>query len=187
MSPLLTSLIDIAREAGRRILTCYNEPSSVDYKADNSPVTCADRLAHDTIVTALKLQLPDIPAISEEDADPARSMPHRFFLVDPLDGTKEFIKHSGEFTVNIGLIESGRPVAGVVHVPVSDLTYASQRGDGAWKIHCDGSPLRISVASPQTTLRFVASRDHAAPRTAARLARFPDAECLSIGSSLKFL
>src|SRR5690606_37397680 len=103
-----------------------------------------------------------------------------------LDGTKEFVKRTGTFTVNIGLIENGQQVAGVIHVPARDETYWGSVGNGAWKQVGAADPQPIACIAPSGRLRFVASRDHAGPESAALLSRFPDSECLSIGSSLKF-
>ncbi|MES9968098.1 MAG: 3'(2'),5'-bisphosphate nucleotidase CysQ, partial [Sedimenticola sp.] len=118
----IEQLIDIARQAGDAILDIYNSDFSVQEKADNSPLTEADLAAHTLITARLAEMTPEIPLLSEESADIAyetRSGWNRYWLIDPLDGTKEFIKRNGEFTVNIALIDDGQPVMGVVHVPVT--------------------------------------------------------------------
>lgn len=185
---MIDQIQKIAEEAGQAILHFYGQPLTVDAKADDSPLTQADIASHKLIVAALTRQFPDIPVVSEEDEDTQGFDPKtpRWFVVDPLDGTKEFIKQTGSFTVNIGLIENGIPVAGVVHVPVSGRTYGACSQTGAWRMDRDGVREKISVSPASSKLRIVASRDHAGPEVKALLARFPDAECLSIGSSLKF-
>jgi 3'(2'), 5'-bisphosphate nucleotidase len=134
--------IHIAIKAGGAILEVYNREDfetsiELSRKDDDSPLTAADRAAHKTITEALTAEYPDIPILSEEGRDipyAERSRWDRFWLVDPLDGTKEFIKRNGEFTVNIALIEGGRPVLGVVYVPVRDLLYYGREGMGAFKL-----------------------------------------------------
>ena len=126
----------IATDAAQRILDVYNSPFAVEHKEDKSPLTQADRAAHELICARLAVLTPDIPVLSEESAKidyAVRVAWSRYWLVDPLDGTKEFIKRNGEFTVNIALIENGQPVLGVVQVPVTGVLYLGVRGQGAWK------------------------------------------------------
>lgn len=201
MSPLssdLAALLDAARavavEAGRAVLDHYVRPSPVDYKADDSPLTQADRASHALVVERLGALTPEIPVLSEED-DPGayadRAGWARFWCVDPLDGTKEFVKKTGEFTINVALVEDGRPVLGVVHVPVLGRTYTAARGLGAFRQDGKAMPARIRVrrADPHR-LTVVASRDHAGPEVAAILhamgAAGVEVESASMGSSLKF-
>ena len=194
MSDLLTHALDAARAGGRAILGYYKQPLPHDVKADDSPLTQADLAAHRAILDRLTAATPDIPVLSEE-SDPgdlaARSSWRRFWCVDPLDGTKEFIKATtGEFTVNIALVEDGEPVLGVVHVPVQDATYFAADGL-AWKQTGDAEPARIATrALPDRQLVVVASRDHAGPEVAAFLDRATldgrEVESASMGSSLKF-
>lgn len=198
---VLSEVIDIARQAGRRILEVYARGDhGVELKQDNSPLTEADRLANELIVAALAKLTPRVPVLSEESAQvPFAQRKHwqRFWLVDPLDGTREFIKRNGEFTVNIALIEEGRPMMGVVHVPVADQTYSGlvpgeAVAAGAWKQSKDQTAVHIAV-SPlrpgQKKLRVVASRSHRDPRLDQLLLRlttdFPELELVSMGSSLK--
>lgn len=187
-------IIAIAREAGRVILHHYETESAVDYKSDDSPLTQADRASHRVIVDRLRTAFPEIPVLSEES--PAEEVADRrdwsrFWLVDPLDGTKEFIKKTGQFTVNIALIDEGAPVLGVVHVPAQEVTYFAQRGAGAFRQDGDGAPreIRVSEAAPER-LVVVASRDHAGPEVAAILeaiaASGVEVASASMGSSLKF-
>ncbi len=184
---MLTTLREIAEAAGVEALRFYGKPLTVDAKADDSPLTQADLASHRLITTRLKAAFPEIAIVSEEDGerDAATLTAKRFFVVDPLDGTKEFIKQTGSFTVNIGLVENGRPVAGIVHVPVTGVTYGGDR-QGAWKAEKNADPSPIKISAAPERLRIVASRDHAGPEVKALLTKFHDAECLSIGSSLKF-
>ena len=185
---MIEILHPIAESAGREILKFYRQPLTVDAKADNSPLTQADVASHRYIVAALAEAFPGIPVVSEEDGQRDESIlsAPRWFVVDPLDGTKEFIKQTGSFTVNIGLIEAGVPTVGIVHVPVSGLTYGASPETGAWKQAVGEDRQTIQTQPAPAGLRIVASRDHAGPEVKALLARFPESECLSIGSSLKF-
>ena len=188
---------EAAEEAGRAILALYGRPLPVDLKADDSPLTQADLAAHRAITA--RLAQSNLPVLSEE-GDPEmadRRGWRRFWCVDPLDGTKEFVKGSkapqaasGEFTVNIALIEDGVPVLGVVHVPVHGVTYWAA-GGVAWKQTGASEAARISARpAPDGALTIVASRDHAGPEVAAILDRVEAdgrrVESASMGSSLKF-
>ena len=185
---MIDQLEAIAAAAGIEILKFYGRKFTVDAKADDSPLTQADLASHRFITAALAEAFPDIPVVSEEDEerDEAIMNASRWFLVDPLDGTKEFIKETGSFTVNIGLIEAGVPRVGIVHVPVSGKTYGASAESGAWLRERGGEREAIAVSPATNPLRIVASRDHAGPEVTALLGRHPEAECLSIGSSLKF-
>jgi 3'(2'), 5'-bisphosphate nucleotidase len=181
----------LARDAGRRILEIYRTEFTVTRKADRSPVTEADHAAQAIILAGLARLAPDVPVLAEESAEvPYRQRAGwtRFWLVDPLDGTKEFVGRNGEFTVNIALIERGAPVLGVVHVPVPDLTYAACRGGGAYKRTGAGAPTAIRAARYDGSRppRVVASRSHARRADAEFLARLGPHELRAIGSSLKF-
>jgi len=196
---LLDSLLEIAREAGRTTLEWYGKETPVEWKADDSPLTLADRAAHVAIVRALPAVLPSVPIVSEE-SDPAQhtaeGLGDLFWLVDPLDGTKEFIKQSGEFTLNIALVHEKRPVAGVVHVPVTGTSWIawcpprSAPGEGeAWahRVEKDGRRSRIRTRrANMSRLTVIASRDHAGPIVEAFIARLRGADTTSMGSSLKF-
>ncbi|TVP42903.1 MAG: 3'(2'),5'-bisphosphate nucleotidase [Gemmatimonadales bacterium] len=184
----------IAREAGLVILGHYGAGSPVEIKPDDSPLTQADRSSHRLIVDRLQAAFPGLPVLSEESAAGEivdRRSWDRFWLVDPLDGTREFLRQTGEFTVNIALIEGGKPVLGVVHVPAQDVTYFAREGEGAFRRDGDGEPRRIRVgAASAQRLVVVASRDHAGPEVAAILAAIAasgvEADSTSMGSSLKF-
>lgn len=188
---MIDSIRKIATEAGEAILKHFHAevPADIDYKADDSPLTMGDRASHEAICKGLAELTPDIPVLSEE----SESIPYderrqwkKFWLVDPLDGTKEFIKRTGDFTVNIALIENGEPILGVVHAPVLGVTYFAEKGTGAFKATSRGES-RISVRSSNAdALCIVASKDHAGPQVAAMLEKLPGAELTSMGSSLKF-
>jgi 3'(2'), 5'-bisphosphate nucleotidase len=189
--PSLDRLVDLARRAGREILAHYASPIAVERKADDSPLTRADRASHAIIVHELECWDPSIPVLSEEGDLPDAARRHewtRFWLVDPLDGTKEFIKRNGEFTVNLALVDRGVPVMGVVCAPALDLLYAAARGLGAWKSD-GGAPLhRIFSRRPEpgAPVRIVESRSHPSAELEAYLATLPVADRLKVGSSIKF-
>jgi 3'(2'), 5'-bisphosphate nucleotidase len=162
----------------------------VDVKNDSSPLTDADRASHDLLMELLPAIIPGVPVISEESESSAHHSTHgadRFWLVDPLDGTKEFLKGTGEFTVNVALVEKGHPVIGVVNAPVLGLMYFADLQSGAFRRNHNQAPVRLRVQrSIPERLRVVASKDHAGPLVKAMLDRLPDAELKSMGSSLKF-
>jgi len=187
----LVRLSGIAIEAGRATLGHYHDGMSVDRKADRSPVTAADRAAHAIIERALSEWDPAIPVISEEGDIPpfeVRRAWRRFWLVDPLDGTKEFIQRNGEFTVNIALIEDGVPVLGVIYAPALDLLYYAGAGLGSWKRQAGGEPARITSRPPlpQHALRVAESRSHPSKELEQYLSTLIVAERVPAGSSLKF-
>ena len=178
----------LALEAGRTIMTFYRDGTPVETKADSTPVTEADRAADGLIVTGLQAATPDIPVISEESTstDPAPAG-GRFWLVDPLDGTREFIARTGEFTVNIALIEDGRPVLGVLHAPVQDETYVADGQGEAVRIVGNGRPQAIRARPvPAEGSAVVASRLHRDAETDAYIASLGPAQTVSAGSALKF-
>ncbi len=185
-------VIRIAREAGAAILEVYNGPDfNVEHKDDNSPLTAADQAAHHVIADGLAALTPDIPVLSEEGRDipyAERSRWERFWLVDPLDGTKEFIKRNGEFTVNIALIEDGRPRFGVVYAPALDALYVGDVGVGAWKQVDDGerTPLQVRAPGAGEGHAVVKSRSHPSGELAEYLETIQVADSVPVGSSLKF-
>lgn len=182
-----TLLMELAVAAGNAILEVYERsgPVSVSSKSDDSPLTDADRRSHEVIMDGLARLSPGCPVVSEEDNGRLVDAPV-FWLVDPLDGTKEFVKKTGEFTVNIALIEHGVPTAGVVHAPVLRRTWVTV-GEGAEVRDDSGATtLRVSRPADVAAPRLVASRDHAGLQVAALLARLPGSTTLSMGSSLKF-
>ena len=179
----------------------YNQPlGSVVSKSDNSPLTEADLVSHQIITTELAALLPHYPTLSEEAADIAfdqRGLWAQFWLVDPLDGTKEFIKRNGEFTVNIALIDNGEPVLGVVYAPVLGVCYFAARGVGAFVQRGitdsgngmvtapEAQPIRTQTHCEDETIKVVASRSHSDARTETLLKQLGAYECISMGSSLK--
>lgn len=191
MTELLRKLTEIAREAGTIILSYYAKTHlEVQTKDDKTPLTMADMASHDHIVTRLKQEFENIPIISEEGEIPSlekRKDWKEFFLVDPLDGTKEFIKKTDEFTVNIALLRDGVPVAGVIFAPAKDLLYYAQEGQGSWKVAKDGHPVRIySTETPPDQLRVVHSRSHLSDSTKKFMEDLGVVHGVGMGSSLKF-
>ncbi len=185
---LLDEVVAIAEEAGRTIMTIYARDFSVEEKADKSPLTEADQAAHDLISERLASLLDGVPILSEEDTEgfPGPDAAGRYWLVDPLDGTKEFIKKNGEFTVNIALIEGVGPVLGVVYAPAIDALYYAADGIGAWKRSASQKARPIEVAGErEAAWRVVGSRSHASGGMADWLARLGEHEMVPMGSSLK--
>ncbi len=181
-------LLDLAERAGREILLHYEGDIVVTEKADHSPVTIADQSAEALILAALKELIPDVPVVAEElhASGETPEVSSRFLLVDPLDGTKEFISRNGEFTVNIALIEEGRPRLGVVHLPATGVSYWTS-GDGAFRREKGGRPepihcRRVSEGEPVVV---VASRSHRDAQTEEFIAGLNVKEIVSAGSSLK--
>jgi 3'(2'),5'-bisphosphate nucleotidase len=201
MRPILEGVIEAAHEAGREICRVYRAGFDVRMKADASPVTAADHAAERVIVEHLARLAPGVPVVAEEGvaAGQIPTVGERFFLVDPLDGTREFVSGNGEFTVNIALVEHGAPTLGVVYAPVTSVLYA---GDTTvpravrMRIEADASAGARAAASRETIgvrapppdgkLIAVASRSHRDPATDAYLARFTIAKIVSVGSALKF-
>jgi 3'(2'), 5'-bisphosphate nucleotidase len=190
---LRAGVIDLAREAGRATMVYYDGavPVGVREKDDRSPVTLADEVAHDILLAGLGRLDPATPVVSEE-AEAAgyetRRGWRRFWLVDPLDGTKEFIKRRAEFTVNVALIEDGEPVFGVVLAPALDLLYWAVKGGGAWREEKGGAAERIysTAPAPGTPLTVVESLSHPSPELEEYLKTIPVARRVKAGSSLKF-
>src|SRR5688572_7614384 len=196
MIPLLQSLIYTAQRAGGAIMAVYAQGFTVREKADASPVTIADEAAEKIILADLAVISPGVPVVAEE-AVAAGKVPviaDRFFLVDPLDGTREFVSHRDEFTVNVALVEDGESVLGVVFAPARrELYWGDVRAGKAGHIDADpdgtmpsmGTPI-LARTPPARGITAVASRSHRTPETDAYLANYPVAEFRSIGSSLKF-
>ena len=186
----LAWLVDIATVASTAIMSHYGQ-TAARLKADGSPVTEADLEANYMICDALALWDPSVPVVSEESGVPAwveRENWRRFWLVDPLDGTKEFLKGNGEFTVNIALIDDGLPVMGVVVAPALGRTYSAGSGLGSWRRSGDGIVERLQTIPPDPTrpLRVVGSRSHGRDADLALLGDARVAARVSMGSSLKF-
>jgi len=189
LSSLLEPVTRLAEEAGQKILAIYNTDFSVSEKEDSSPLTEADMAAHDAIVDGLERLTPGVPVLSEESATlpyAVRSTWQRYWLVDPLDGTREFVKRNGEFTVNIALIEAGVPVLGVVHVPVSGVSYTGCRGRGAFRQDAGAAAQPIHVrALGGGPLMVVGSRSHRGDSLNRFLEHIGEHEMIGMGSSLK--
>lgn len=193
LAALLPDVVALAEAAGADIMAIYNAgPTAVMHKADDSPLTAADLAAHVRIVAGLQQLTPDIPVVSEEGCVPDEGARAAlvFWLVDPLDGTKEFVARNGEFTVNIALIERGRPVLGVVTVPAQNVSYWGSVGVGAYRRHAgEAVAQRLHVAVPReagSPLRVMASKHHFHEDTRTLIARMGAHELVQAGSSLKF-
>ncbi len=181
----------LAAVASTRILEIYATAFGITAKSDDSPLTTADLAAHHIIVAGLRQLTPDIPILSEESAlipFTERSHWQRYWLVDPLDGTKEFIQRNGQFTVNIALIEDHEPVLGVVQAPVTGLCYSAVRGYGAFREEpCQTlQPIAVRPLMPNTPVRVVGSRSHGGSGLQAFVAKLGPHQLVTIGSSLKF-
>jgi 3'(2'), 5'-bisphosphate nucleotidase len=190
LGQLLDAVNQTAQAAGERIMEVYATDFEVEQKDDNSPLTMADMAAHETILAGLKKITPDLPILSEESANipySERSTWQRYWLVDPLDGTREFVKRNGEFTVNIALIDDHKPILGVVYVPVTGVTYFASTETGAFKRLPEQSPQPIKVrACPKNSLTIAGSRSHPSPYLQKFIDRLPiEIKLVSIGSSLK--
>ncbi len=188
-SELSKRLVEIADLAGQAILEIYNSEITVREKSDSSPVTDADEKAEKVILAGLAKHAPDIPVVAEESVA-AGTIPDVsagvFFLVDPLDGTKEFISRNGEFTVNIALIEQAVPTVGVVHLPALGETYWSTGDGSSWRVKDGGAAEQIRCKAPNSEgLTVVASRSHRDSKTDDYLAQYKVKELISAGSSLK--
>ncbi len=190
MKSMIDPVVALAENAGSAILEVYSTNFEVQSKDDESPLTQADLASHRCIVAGLQKLTPEIPIISEEDGLPSfdvRSSWSRYWLIDPLDGTKEFVNRNGEFTVNIALIDGHRPVLGVVHVPVHDKTYIGCEGSGAELRDGNRPPQAIEVTTTSATpIRVVGSRSHRGASLDAYLKNLGDCEMIPMGSSLKF-
>jgi len=184
----IQDIVTIAKEAGNAIMQIYKQDFEVEYKRDNSPLTLADKKANDIIEDGLNQLSVNLPILSEEGKEISyedRKHWEYFWLVDPLDGTKEFVKKNGEFTVNIALIRRDMPVLGVVYAPALDVCYWAKQDKGAFK---DGQKLPLKTVNQRNAYKIVASRSHMSDETQA----FIDAintqrekKLISIGSSLK--
>ncbi|WP_243360003.1 3'(2'),5'-bisphosphate nucleotidase CysQ [Fundidesulfovibrio terrae] len=184
------SICAVARLAGQAIMQVYSTDFDVECKEDNSPITRADKASNEIITQSLAALNPDIPVVSEESPKAAyaeRLKWKRFWLVDPLDGTKEFVKRNGEFAVCIGLVVDRRPVFGALYVPVKDVLYAGGPGLGSVKYE-SGERQAIHARGPEPgePVVVVGSRSHPDERLAAYLERFPEHRMVAAGSALKF-
>ncbi|MDR8393511.1 3'(2'),5'-bisphosphate nucleotidase CysQ [Aliifodinibius sp. S!AR15-10] len=190
---MFEKVIETARKAGRATLEYYSQEIEVETKSDDSPLTKADLAAHEIIIAGLKEIDPDTPVISEEGGLPGyeeRKNWNKFWIADPLDGTKEFIKKNGEFTINIALIEDGEPVFGVVYVPAKEITYYGSKENGSFKQEGDAEPVRIysDKADTNIPLTVVKSRSHGSSDLQDKLKEqgITIKEAIPAGSSIKF-
>ncbi len=189
INSLAQNVLRIAKEAGDKIMEIYEKDFAIYEKQDTSPLTEADLAAHNVIVHALEADS-DFPILSEESADISwdeRKSWSTYWLVDPLDGTKEFIKKNGEFTVNIALIENGKPTMGVVYAPALDKSYIGVVGEGAWT-EIDGTftPISARKHNGAEVWKVVGSRSHQSPEIQNLLAQLEgETELVAMGSSLK--
>ncbi len=189
LNSLSAALVEIAERAGREILTVYGAGFNVRAKRDATPVTEADERSEKLILEALAEVAPDIPVIAEESVAEGRVPEIQgspFFLVDPLDGTREFVSRNGEFTVNIALVENAAPLIGAIHVPVLQENYWCDGDGAAWRRRGTGEATRIRCRKPENGLVVVASRSHRDSKTDAFLRNFDVKEQIAAGSSIKF-
>lgn len=188
---LLDSIAQIAKEAGEAILEVYAGKIEVETKEDDSPITMADKRAHEVIVEGLMKIQPDIPILSEEGAHLSfeiRKNWRTYWLIDPLDGTKEFINRNGEFTVNIALIDSGYPVLGVVGYPVANKIYCAAEGEGAYELDLANeskAPISVRQIISSEKIKVVASKSHMNQQLQEALDKQGNIETVAVGSSLK--
>jgi len=189
-SELIEQLIEISKDAGKAIMEVYNSNFRHQIKEDLSPLTKADTLSNNIICEKLKVITPDIPILSEENSDipfNIRSSWEQYWLVDPLDGTKEFIKKNGEFTVNIALIENNTPIFGIIHVPVTNETYWGSNTKGSFYIKGNNQKTKLCVEKNiRSQVRIVASRSHPSKMLDALLEEIGEYKIITKGSSLKF-
>jgi len=184
----IQDIVTITKEAGKAIMQVYKQDFEVEYKQDRSPLTLADKKANDIIEDGLNQLSVNFPILSEEGKEiPYEDRKHweYFWLVDPLDGTKEFVKRNGEFTVNIALIHKDTPVLGVVYDPALDICYWANQDEGAFK---DGKKLPLKIAGQRNTYKIVASRSHMSDGAQVFIDNIKtdkEKEIVSIGSSLK--
>ncbi|SFH81407.1 3'(2'),5'-bisphosphate nucleotidase [Tindallia magadiensis] len=185
----LRKIKELACKAGNSIMNIYHTNFTVEHKADQSPLTMADQQANEIIVEGLKKEFSEVAILSEESRDDRSRLEEEYcFIVDPLDGTKEFINRNGQFTVNIGLVKHQRVVMGVVYVPVTQTLYYAAKGEGAFKENLQtGEKTRLMVSDRLEELVWVGSRSHSSEREAALIEEKQHliTETMSAGSSLK--
>ena len=191
LKQLCLECVDIARDAGRAILAIYEAGFDIQEKEDKSPITDADMASHNLIIDRLGALTPEIPILSEESTRPPfeeRARWETYWLVDPLDGTREFIKRNGEFTVNIALIHRHKSIIGVINVPVLNTDYYGWLGGGSFKAEDGAAAESISVKklNPGEKLTVVGSRSHGSEMLQNYMAKLGDVDILRMGSSLKF-
>jgi len=190
LTQFLSAVIELSKDAGHRILEVYQSNFSVDFKTDNSPLTAADLASHNCLVAGLAKLLPSYPILSEESGTipfAQRVTWDTFWLIDPLDGTKEFVKRNGEFTVNVALIHRHKPILGVVYAPAQELCYYAAYEQGAFRQIGHATPEEITVQYPaHNPLRVVGSRSHSGAELQDYLRQLGEYQLIVSGSSLKF-
>jgi 3'(2'), 5'-bisphosphate nucleotidase len=189
LTSLAVALMPLVERAGAAIMEIYDGAFAVQRKDDNSPLTLADLESQRIIIEGLEQITPGIPILSEESAAAPwaeRQTWRELWVVDPLDGTREFVKRNGEFTINIALVVEHEPVLGVVSAPAQKITYWGSRDNGAFIRARDSETRAIHTVSPQRPLRVLGSRSHESPQTAAYLERLGPHTVSGVGSSLKF-
>jgi 3'(2'), 5'-bisphosphate nucleotidase len=183
------ALVPVALRAAAAIMTVYEGAFAVERKLDDSPVTQADLESQRIILSELATLTPGVPVLAEESAHAPwteRRTWRELWVVDPLDGTREFVKRNDEFAINIALVVEHEPVLGLVALPARGVVYVGAAGGGAYRRRADGTRSAIQVAAPATPLRVVGSRSHTSPQLAAYLAHGAPYEFLGVGSALKF-
>ena len=189
LDKVLEDLVDISRKAGNEILDVYKDSFEITLKEDLSPLTDADKRSNEVIISKLKSIYPGIPILSEEEKEvqfSARKSWEMFWLIDPLDGTKEFVKRNGEFTVNIALIKNQLPIAGVVYAPTKNIFWYGAENIGSYKLEEGSKAKRIEVnQSTDSPVKVVTSRSHPSAKLESYLKRFSEYEIVHMGSSLK--
>ncbi|MFZ0220035.1 MAG: 3'(2'),5'-bisphosphate nucleotidase CysQ [Candidatus Aquirickettsiella sp.] len=192
MKSLLNDVVFLAKKAGSEVLNLYQGDFTVEYKTDKSPITVADLASHDCICQGLRQLTPDLPIISEESKPISfqkRQFWEKYWLIDPLDGTKEFLEKNGEFTINIALIEQHKPCMGVIFVPSMNICYFAEKGLGAYKQIGQAQPTVMhgrTLGGQKQAITAVISRRHGKEELKRFLAQFPSLNLLYCGSSLKF-
>ena len=184
----ISKINKIAYQAGTEILKIYDTTFEVEIKDDNSPLTIADKKSHQIIEKGLTDLFPNIPILSEEGISinfSERSQWGKYWLIDPLDGTKEFIKKNGEFTVNIALIENKKSIFGSVYAPNIKELFWAHKGKGAWKEKNKEKPQKLSTSKSKSKKRIVISRSHPNNLVQSFISQFKDYELIRMGSSLK--
>ena len=186
----IISTIEIAKDAGLAIVQIYDSDFDYELKKDLSPITEADNISHTIVTERLKILTPKIPIISEENCEipyNIRSKWKKYWLVDPLDGTKEFINKNGDFTVNIALIDNNTPIFGVIHIPVTNETYWGSKVNGSFYSNANNDVKQIRVSKNNNNpIRLVTSRSHPSEMLNDLLEKIIDYEILQVGSSIKF-
>jgi len=184
----IDDLIEVTRKAGETAMAVYARDHDVAIKQDNSPVTEADLAVDNLLYPVLRDLYPDIPIVTEERAATHGATPQngKFFLVDPIDGTKEFIKKTGEFTINIALVDNGVPTAGIVYAPAIGRLFVGDMSSGAYEIGPDGNARKITVRSCGDEMTAIASRSHLTKETEDFISQNKITDCVNAGSSLKF-